>query len=53
MEIPDDLRTWQEVVGYLMSGEPVAFSKDRHIKATLKYGIKSIGEWILRGCHRM
>lgn len=53
VEIPDDLRTWQEVVGYLMSGEPVAFSKDRHIKATLKYGIKSIGEWILRGCHRM
>lgn len=53
VEIPDDLRTWQEVVEYLMSGEPVAFSKDRHIKATLKYGIKSIGEWILRGCHRM
>ena len=53
VEIPDDLKTWQEVVEYLMSGEPVAFSKDRHIKATLKYGIKSIGEWILRGCHRM
>lgn len=53
VEIPDDLKTWQDVVEYLMSGESVAFSKDRHIKATLKYGIKSIGEWILRGCHRM
>ena len=53
VEIPDDLKTWQEVVEYIMSGEPVAFSNDRHIKATLKYGIKSIGEWILRGCHRM
>lgn len=53
VEVPDDLRTWQEVVEYIMSGKAAACSSDRHIKATLKYGVKSIGEWILRGCKRM
>ena len=53
VEVTDDLRTWQEVVEYIMSGKVTASSSDRHIKATLKYGFKSIGEWILRGCKRM
>lgn len=53
VEIPDDLETWQEVVEYIMHGGAVACSGDRHIKATLKYGTKSIVEWICRGCKRM
>ena len=54
VEVPDSCRTWQDVVGYIMTcGEPVVSSQSRHAKATLKYGTKSIGEWLLRGCKRM
>lgn len=52
--VPDDLTTWQEVVDYIMANRDVQVdSKSRHMKATLKYGTKSIGEWLLRGCKRM
>ncbi|MBQ8179132.1 MAG: CehA/McbA family metallohydrolase [Candidatus Methanomethylophilaceae archaeon] len=51
--VPDDLGTWQEVLEYVRSGRAEPFSHSRHFKATLKYGFKSIGEWLLRGCKRM
>ncbi len=54
VEVPDDLTTWQEVVEYIMSNRvEIVCSHSRHMKATMKYGIKSIGEWLLRGCKRM
>lgn len=54
VEVPDSLKTWQEVLDYIMRNEaPIVCSHSRHLKATLKYGGKSIGEWLLRGCKRM
>lgn len=52
--LPDDLRTWQEVVAYIMANEcPVVCSQSRRMKETLKYGYKSITEWAFRGFKRM
>lgn len=54
IEVPDTCRTWQEVLEYIMTAEaPVVSSQSRHAKATVKYGVKSIGEWTLRGFKRM
>lgn len=54
VEVPDDLETWQEVVQYIMENEaPIVCSHSRHAKETLKYGFKSITQWILRGFKRM
>ena len=54
VEVPDDLKTWQEVVDYIMRNEaPVVCSHSRHAKETLKYGTKSITQWIFRGFKRM
>lgn len=54
VKVPDDLKTWQEVVQYIMENEaPIVCSHSRHAKETLKYGFKSITQWILRGFKRM
>lgn len=54
VELPDSLRTWQEVVEYIMHNEaPIVCSHSRHMKDTLKYGFKSITQWMLRGFKRM
>ena len=54
VEVPDDLKTWQEVVQYIMENEaPIVCSHSRHAKETLKYGFKSLTQWILRGFKRM
>ncbi len=54
VEVPDDLKTWQEVVEYIMHNQaPIVCSHSRHLKGTLKYGFKSITEWMLRGFKRM
>lgn len=54
VEVPGDLKTWQEVVQYIMENEaPIVCSHSRHAKETLKYGFKSITQWILRGFKRM
>ena len=54
VEVPDDLKTWQEVVQYIMeNAAPIVCSHSRHAKETLKYGFKSITQWILRGFKRM
>lgn len=52
--LPDTVRTWQDAVECIMSGGTLGVESDsRGFKATLKYGIKSIGEWLLRGCKKM
>ncbi len=52
--LPDDLKTWQEVVAHIMANEcPVVCSQSRRMKETLKYGYKSITEWIGRGFKKM
>ncbi len=51
--LPDGLKTWQEVVQAIMDDQATAHSASRHFNETIRYGIKSIGEWILRGFHRM
>lgn len=54
VELPDYLTTWEEVLDYIMGSDaPVVCSHSRHFVGTLKYGIKSIGEWALRGFKRM
>lgn len=54
VELPDTVKTWQEAVECIMSGNILGVdSHSRHFKATFKYGIKSIGEWMLRGFKRM
>ncbi len=53
VEVPDDVRTWQDVVAAVMGCRVTAHSKSRGMKGTVKYGTKSIGEWMLRGFKRM
>lgn len=51
--LPDGIATWQEAVAAIMNGEAVPDSVFRRPTETIRYGIKSIGQWILRGFHRM
>ena len=51
--LPDGLRTWQEVVAAIMESKATAHSVYRHPMETIRYGFKSIGQWILRGFKRM
>ncbi len=50
---PDGLTTWEEVLKSLMKGETSVESLSRGKVASLRYGIKSIGEWTLRGFRKM
>ncbi len=50
---PDGLTTWEEVLESLMKGETSVESLSRGKVASLRYGIKSIGEWTLRGFRKM
>lgn len=51
--LPDGLKTWQEVMVAIMEGKGEAESSSRHFKGTLKYGIKSIFQWMFRGFKKM
>ena len=53
VEIPDGAETWEEVLDMIMAGRAKAFSSSRGWKGTLKYGTKSIGEWMFRGFRKM
>ncbi len=53
VELPDGLTTWQEVVAAIRDGRAEPHSQSRAMAGTLRYGIKSIGQWILRGFKRM
>ena len=52
VELPDDITTWQEAVRAIGEGKAKPFSKSRGFLRTLRYGIKSIGQWIGRGFRR-
>jgi predicted metal-dependent phosphoesterase TrpH len=53
LEIPDDCKTWHDVIDALKQGRCVPHSINRTKKATLKYGWKAITEWIFRGFRKM
>ena len=53
VELPDGLNTWQEGVQAIREGKAEPHSKSRGFIRTLRYGIKSIGEWMLRGFKKM
>lgn len=53
VELPDDLTTWQEVMAAIRVGKAVPHSRSRSMNGTVRYGVKSIVEWIFRGFKRM
>ena len=53
VEIPDDVETWQDALDAVMGGKARSSSGNRRISSTLRYGTKSIIEWIFRGFKRM
>jgi len=53
VELPDDISCWEDALRAVMEGRAVPFSKDRRAAGTIKYGIKSIVQWIFRGFKRM
>ena len=53
VELPDGIGTWQEALGAVMEGKAKPSSSDRRAASTIRYGTKSIVEWILRGFKRM
>ena len=53
VDLPDDITNWQEAVAAVMAGKAEPHSVSRRFSETIRYGIKSIGEWLLRGCKKM
>lgn len=53
VELPDGLNTWEDVLKAIMEGKVSVQSEDRHLISTLKYGLKSISQWIFRGFKKM
>ncbi|AIZ56256.1 phosphatase YcdX [Candidatus Methanoplasma termitum] len=53
VEIPDDIRTWQDALKAVMEGKAKPSSTNRRATVTIRYGVKSIVEWIFRGFKRM
>ncbi len=51
--LPEGISTWQEAVAAIMEGRAVPDSAFRHPMETLRYGVKSITQWIGRGFRRM
>jgi Predicted metal-dependent phosphoesterases (PHP family) len=53
VEFPDGIKTWEEALAAIMEKKVIVHSNNRRVTGTLKYGIKSILEWIFRGFKRM
>ncbi|MCL2032166.1 MAG: CehA/McbA family metallohydrolase [Methanomassiliicoccaceae archaeon] len=53
VELPDGVATWQEALNAVMEGKARPASSDRGPGSTLRYGTKSITEWIMRGFKKM
>ena len=53
VEFSDDIVTWQEALAAVMDKKVTVHSNNRRVTGTLKYGTKSIIEWIFRGFKRM
>lgn len=52
-EESDDLKTWQDVMQAIMDFRAKPESVSRDFTETLRYGAKSISQWMCRGFHRM
>ena len=53
VELPDTVTNWREAVDAIMNGDITAvYSESRSFIQTLRYGFKSIGQWIGRGFRR-
>ncbi len=52
-EFPDDLKTWQDVVKYMMENRVSVWSCSRGRIQSLRYGFKSITQWMFRGFKKM
>ena len=53
VELPDDCRTWQDVIQAIKEGKVKAISSNRKKIHSLRYGIRSIFNWCKRGFHDM
>lgn len=53
VELPDSVSTWQDALKAVMEGKAKPASANRRASSTLRYGAKSIVEWIMRGFKRM
>ncbi len=53
VELPDNLTTWQEVMSALKERMAEPHSRSRSMNGTVRYGVKSIVQWIFRGFKRM
>ena len=51
--LPDDCRTWQDVVQAIKDRRTEVFSTNRKKIASLRYGLRSIFNWSKRGFHDM
>jgi len=50
---PDDVRTKEDVIASILRHETEVDGSSRSASSTLRYGTKSIGEWIGRGFRKM
>jgi hypothetical protein len=54
IDIPDSTSNWQEAVEYIMTHtDSKVHSHSRHFYQTIRYGFKSIGQWMFRGFRKM
>ena len=51
--LPDDCRTWQDVIQAIKEKKVEVFSSNRKMIASLRYGLRSIFNWSKRGFHDM
>jgi predicted metal-dependent phosphoesterase TrpH len=53
VELPDGITTWQDALKAVMEGKARPSSNNRNALSTIRYGTKSIVEWIFRGFKKM
>lgn len=53
VELPDDCRTWEDVIKAIREKRAVPFSSNRKMTHSLRYGLRSIFNWCKRGFHDM
>jgi len=53
VELPDGIATWQDAMKAIMEGKARPASASRRAGSTIRYGVKSIVEWIFRGFKKM
>ncbi len=53
VEFSDDCRTWQDVLEVLKKGEVTVGGRSRSLIGTLRYAIRTLSHWTLRGFKRL